>query len=62
MSWYQLIDITREGLELRRDELSRPPEACPNDGEPLVAGPRGVLFCRFDGYQYPRDSIGRPVR
>lgn len=30
----------------------QPPEvACPNDGEPLTAGPDGRLFCRFDGYR-----------
>lgn len=37
---------------------SQPPMACPNDGEPLIAGPPsepGILFCRFDGWQYPRD-------
>jgi hypothetical protein len=35
-----------------------PPTACPNDGEPLIPGPPeqpGILFCRFDGWQYPRD-------
>lgn len=34
------------------------PMACPNDGEPLREGPPeepGVLWCRFDGWQYPRD-------
>lgn len=37
---------------------TQPPVACPNDGEPLIPGPPGqpgVLFCRFDGFQYPRD-------
>ncbi len=35
-----------------------PPVACPNDGTALVEGPPsmpGVLFCPFDGWQYPRD-------
>jgi hypothetical protein len=35
-----------------------PPVACPNDGEPLRTGPQaktGVLYCPFDGFQYPRD-------
>lgn len=34
------------------------PMACPNDGTPLVQGPPsqpGILFCPFDGWQYPRD-------
>lgn len=37
---------------------SIPPVACPNDGEPLRQGPPhtpGVLYCPFDGWQYPRD-------
>lgn len=37
---------------------STPPVACPNDGEPLRSGPPhrpGILFCQFDGFQYPRD-------
>jgi hypothetical protein len=35
-----------------------PVVACPNDGTPLVQGPPqepAVLFCPFDGWQYPRD-------
>jgi len=35
-----------------------PPVACPNDGEPLRQGPPqepGILYCPFDGWQYPRD-------
>lgn len=34
------------------------PVACPNDGEPLREGPpqeAGILWCPFDGWQYPRD-------
>lgn len=37
---------------------SVPPVACPNDGEPLRQGPpqqAGILYCPFDGWQYPRD-------
>ena len=37
---------------------SQPPVACPNDGTPLNQGPPsepGILFCPFDGFQYPRD-------
>lgn len=35
-----------------------PPVACPNDGEPLRLGPPsqpGVWYCKYDGWQYPRD-------
>lgn len=34
------------------------PMACPHDGEPLREGPpsmSGVLYCPYDGFQYPRD-------
>lgn len=50
MSWDQLRDIYEESAERRRDEDSRPPEACPNDGTPLQAGPNGELHCPFDGW------------
>ncbi len=50
MSWQQLIDIAREAAQEVREEESRPPVACPNDGEPLTAGPDGTLHCKFDGW------------
>jgi hypothetical protein len=50
VSWDQLISITREAAEEERQALTRPPEACPNDGEPLVEGPDGRLFCPYDGW------------
>ncbi|HEX6968895.1 MAG TPA: hypothetical protein VF174_08835 [Micromonosporaceae bacterium] len=56
MSWYGLLAILRESRDEIRQELQRPPEACPNDGEPLDAGPSGSLHCPFDGYEYPRDG------
>lgn len=56
MSWEQLLSIAQEAADLKRDELSRPPVACPNDGEPLLQGPDGTLFCKYDGYQFPRDG------
>ncbi len=55
MSWYQLLDIMKEAAQEREFWLSQPPQACPHDGEPLTTGPDGLLFCRFDGYQWPRD-------
>lgn len=58
MSWDQLGDIAREAADLARDEQSRPPEACPHDGEPLREGRDGVLFCPWGDYRWPRD--GRP--
>lgn len=56
MSWRQLLSIEQEAMDLRRDELSSPPAACPRCGEPLLQGPRGGLTCKFDGYQFPRDG------
>lgn len=51
MSWEQLIDIYREAAQEAQAERTRPPVACPNDGEPLVTGPDGRLFCPYDGWR-----------
>lgn len=51
MAWESLISIQKEARDLAAEEKSRPPEACPNDGEPLQAGPHGELFCPFDGWK-----------
>jgi hypothetical protein len=53
VSWQQLVDIIREGSAEAAAERTEPPQACPNDGEPLEAGPRGELHCTFDGYVWP---------
>lgn len=53
--WYGLMSIYDEAASLWRDDRTRVPTACPNDGEPLEPGPRGTLFCKFDGWEYPRD-------
>jgi hypothetical protein len=50
-SWYQLLDIIKEDAQEQAYWESQPPMACPNDGEPLVTGPDGQLFCKFDGYR-----------
>ncbi|MGE5829605.1 MAG: hypothetical protein ACM30G_14790 [Micromonosporaceae bacterium] len=50
MSWQQLLDILHEAADQSRQEKTQPPVACPNDGEPLVTGPDGKLFCPFDGW------------
>lgn len=58
MSWWGLDSILKEKAGYVDYYRSIPPVACPNDGEPLTAGPPGqsaVLFCRFDGWTYPRD-------
>lgn len=53
MAWEQLLSIAREAADELRAERSAPPQACPNDGEPLLPGPQGGLFCKFDGYRWP---------
>ncbi len=59
--WWGLHSV----LEWNRQEfeafVSRPPLACPDDGEPLVNAPSArsgsgtELYCRFCFWQYPRD-------
>lgn len=57
MSWDQLAGIIEEARDLDTEERNRVPEDCPRCGAPLVDGPPGVqLFCRDDGWQYPRDA------
>lgn len=53
MSWDQLLSIAKDqqqdAVDAARDRVA--PEACPNDGEPLVMGPDGRLFCPADGFR-----------
>jgi len=60
VSWYQLLDIYKQDQTWRQWYASIPPVACPNDGTQLETGPSGELFCRFDGWQWPRDYIRPP--
>lgn len=63
MSWYQLLDIRKHAQQEFEWFASTPPLSCPNDGEPLINSPAtdsgsgAELFCKFDGFQYPRDHI-----
>jgi hypothetical protein len=61
MSWYQLLDIYKQDQAWRQWYANQPPVACPNDGTPLEEGPGGELFCRHDGWQYPRDYVRPPA-
>lgn len=54
MVWDQMISIVEEALQYVKEEKTQPPLACPNDGEPLTTSPDGGLFCKFDGYEYPK--------
>lgn len=52
-SWESLFSIVTEAVEYKRIERTQPPIACPFDGEPLDAGPGGVLHCKWGNYTYP---------
>jgi hypothetical protein len=55
MGW-DLYSTLQDQVERRRYYDTIPPVACPNDGEPLIPAPReGELYCKFDGFLYPRD-------
>jgi hypothetical protein len=50
MSWRQLVEIIRESTAEAQAGEFDPPQACPNDGEPLVRDASGELRCGFDGW------------
>ncbi len=62
MSWEQLVDILAEGRAEAAAEEAEPPQACPNDGEPLKDGPDGELFCPFDGWRPGGRYVGDQLR
>lgn len=49
MAWSELTSMLREAAADDDTARNTPPTACPNDGEPLEAGPGGRLHCRFCG-------------
>lgn len=58
MSWWALDTVLKDQAIEADYYRSIPPVACPNDGEPLRIGPprdSGILYCIYDGWQYPRD-------
>ena len=58
MSWWQLDDVLKLQAEEANFYRQQPPMACPNDGEPLRPGPAqepAILYCPYDGWQFPRD-------
>jgi hypothetical protein len=50
-SWWGLHSIYEEARQLQQAWRENPLPSCPNDGEPLTAGPDGVRFCQFDGWR-----------
>lgn len=59
--WYGLLDIIHEAREEALAEAAAGWVACPNDGEPLAAGPDGQLFCAFDGWRPDGSYVAEPV-
>jgi hypothetical protein len=59
--WMSYGNALRQNAEELRRERETPPVECPNDGYPLEAA-RGVLHCRFDGWQWPAKRIVDPTR
>lgn len=66
-SWWGLDTVFKQSRQEFDAFISRPPMACPDDGEPLTYAPAtasgsGVeRYCKFCGFQYPRDWT-RPSR
>lgn len=56
MSYEALLGFIQEARDIDAEEQSRPPVECPNDFTALREGPDGILFCPWDGWQYPRDA------
>lgn len=62
-SWWTLDGIFKDSRFEFDAYVSRPPSACPDCGEPLInapatkAGSGCQLYCKYDGFQYPRDWI-----
>lgn len=50
--WYTYLNILNNNAEEVRREITEPPEACPECGEPLGTSVTNVLFCPFDGWQF----------
>lgn len=49
--WYDLIAIYKEGADQVLSGRDIEATVCPNDGEPLLTGPDGNLYCPYDGYR-----------
>jgi hypothetical protein len=59
--WETYGDALKFNADQARYEQTRVPVDCPNDLEPLIAGPNGSLRCPFDGWSWPeRRILDRP--
>lgn len=48
--WWGLHSTALLNRQYEREERYNPPQACPNDGEPLQRDPNGKLRCPYDGW------------
>jgi hypothetical protein len=62
-SWWGLDSVLKQSREEFDEYRSRPPVACPVDGEPLRPPPVTVsasgieLWCPYCFWRYPRDYV-----
>jgi hypothetical protein len=56
-SWGGMVALLAEVRDIARQESTRTPIACPNDGEPLLSGPHGGLYCPWGDYQFGMSEI-----
>ena len=52
MPWQQLLDIKRQAMEDRREDVTTPPVACPIDGKRLDVRPDGRRNCPAGNYTW----------
>jgi transposase len=66
VSWFQLLDIIKQGRAEAEYYASQPPMACPLCGEPLRSAPNGsadrTLYCPYEGWSFPRDYVRPDLR
>jgi hypothetical protein len=51
-SWWGLHSIIHEAQQMAAEDSARRPVACPIDGNVLMSGPNGELYCPWDGWTY----------
>lgn len=49
--WGQLLAMQEEARLMQEQDAATPLAFCPEDGQPLLLGPDGVLYCPFDGWR-----------
>lgn len=57
MPYYNLLSLLQAAADEQTAADEDPPEACPNDGEPLQEGSDGSLRCPFDGWVWSGTAV-----